>query len=52
MATSQNPNDGLDLIGIGKLAEAIPDEVYNRTTESLVTTSKSSSLPSQKQLMV
>ncbi len=30
------PKSGFDLAGIGKIAEAIPDEVYTRTTESLV----------------
>ena len=34
------PSDdkSIDLIGIGKLAEAIPESVYNQTTETITTT--------------
>lgn len=38
MTPPRDTNDGLDLAGLGKLAKAIPEEVYNRTTESLLTT--------------
>ena len=38
MTTPRDTNDGLDLAGFGKLAKAIPEEVYNRTTDSLLTT--------------
>ena len=31
------PKDGFDLAGLGKLAKAIPAEVYNRTTKSVLT---------------
>ena len=35
---TQNDKEGLDLIGIGKLAKAIPDDVYTQTTEVATTT--------------
>lgn len=36
--SGSNSDDGLDLAGLGKIAEAIPDEVYNRSAETLLTT--------------
>lgn len=38
MTPLDNSKDGLDLVGIGKVAKAIPEEVYNRSAESLLTT--------------
>lgn len=34
--SSKQENEGLDLIGLGKLAKAIPPEVYVRATESIL----------------
>ncbi|RYY02159.1 MAG: DUF4393 domain-containing protein [Gammaproteobacteria bacterium] len=36
--TKQTDNEGLDLIGLGKLAKAIPEDVYKQTTEVAVST--------------
>jgi len=36
--TKQDNKEGLDLVGLGKLAKAIPEEVYNQTTEVATST--------------
>jgi len=35
---SNDKNDGLDLVGLGKLAKAIPEEVYTQSTEVITNT--------------
>lgn len=34
----ENENDSLDLIGLGKIAKAIPEEVYTRSADVILTT--------------